>query len=134
MYRCCKHCNHTGHHVHEIGWSCEKHDFFVNWNDKECIEKVFECTDCRLSLNDIFKIGVYCNNISIKYVLADNSQVHNDIMVYYKEGEYPRKPHIKSTSGDMVVEYIVCFDNFPVFKTRKAENIELIKKGFNLKI
>lgn len=134
MYKCCRHCNHTGNHVHEIGWKCEKHDFFVNWNDKKCVDKVFECTDCRLSFSNLFQIGVYADDISVKYVLEEYSESHNEIMVYYKEGEYPRKPHVEPANKNLIVEYIVCFDDFPVFRTEDIEEIEFIKKGFNFQV
>ena len=77
MLRCCKHCRHTGFFVHESGWSCSKHDFWVDLNNIEKLKKVFECVDCELSLENIFHIGVKGYSISIKYILEENSEVHN---------------------------------------------------------
>ena len=44
MLRCCMHCIHAGHFIHESGWSCEKHDFWVSLNNMDSLEKVFDCT------------------------------------------------------------------------------------------
>lgn len=134
MLRCCMHCNHTGNFVHESGWACRKHDFWVNLNNLDSLKKVFECKDCRLDLDDLFRIGVKGYSISIEYVLKDNAHVHNDIMIYYKEGEHPRKPHVNPTSSDMVEKYVVYFNDFPVYRTHNPDVIKFIKKGFNFKV
>ena len=134
MLRCCMHCIHAGHFIHESGWSCEKHDFWVSLNNMDSLEKVFDCTDCQLSYEEIFRIGVKGYSISFQYVLEENSEVHNDIMVYYKQGDSGRERHVRPTSSDMVESYVVYFNDFPVYRTHHADTIKFIKKGFNFKV
>ena len=51
VLRCCRGCKNTGYFVHESGWSCEKHDFFISINNLESLQRAFDCQDCQLNLN-----------------------------------------------------------------------------------
>lgn len=131
MMACCRKCKHTGSFSYESGWSCKKHDFWIGINDLESLQKAFDCKDCQLSLNDLFKIGVKCGIISINYKLVKNSHVYNNIFSYTKQGDDSGKLYVNHPTDDLVVEYTVCFDDFPVYRTTDIEMIKLIKEGFN---
>ena len=134
MLRCCRRCKNTGYFVHESGWSCEKHGFFISINNLESLQRAFDCQDCQLNLNRLFEIGVKHDTISIKYKLIENSQRYNGIFTYTKQGDDSGKLYVEHPTDDLVVEYTVCFDDFPVYRTTDIEMIKLIKEGFNFQV
>ena len=85
-------------------------------------------------MNKLFEIGVKHDTISIKYKLVENSQVYNGIFTYTKQGDDSGKLYVKHPTDDLVVEYTVCFDDFPVYRTTDIEMIKLIKEGFNFQV
>lgn len=132
MLSCCKHCKHTGSHIHERGWSCKYHDVFISLNDLENLKKAFQCKDCELDYDHIFQTGVKCKKVSIDYVLKQPyASTHNGIHIYRKkDGD---GLGIANAPEDMVEYYVVSLDGFPVFRSDDIEKIKFIKKGLGLK-
>lgn len=145
MFICCRHCKHTGSHHHERGWTCKKHDVFINLNDYESMNQMFNCKDCTLGVGDIFRIAPYCNTISFQIVFDEYFCVMNNMGVYIKDdekwdnGRYKYKGisfvdvyDTHNVDNTHIMGYKLLFNDFPVFYTEDKKEIDFIKEGLGL--
>lgn len=141
MYICCRHCKHNGNFVHERGHSCRLHNCFINYNDKESVELMFNCKDCQLDISDVFSIARYCKSISVEYIFDEYFEVMNNMGVVIKDskewnnGFYKdmlKAYKVKEVTNDHVIGYKVLFDGFPVYSCERMEEINFILKGLGL--
>ena len=142
MYICCRHCKYSGHFVHEQGHSCRLHDCFINYNNYESVKRMYECTDCKLSIDRVLELARYMNTISFEIVFDDTFHVMNNIGVVINDKKEWNNGFVKDpikaykpnrVENDHIIGYRVLFDGFPVYYCERKEEILFILKGIGIK-
>lgn len=142
MYICCSHCKHTGNFIHEVGHACRKHDKFINFNNLESMEFMFNCKDCELDIGELLRVARYMDTISFEVVFDEYFQVMNNMGVVIKDRDKWNHGFYKCSFTEVykpfdvknthVKGYRLLFNNYPVFYTENFEEILFIQQGLGL--